>query len=175
MWNISFEVALHISSRWIWSISPSTRRPLKSCWKMRGKASRLNQPPILAKQAQGGTDEQMRELMALGSIGCSDGLGAEYCFLNAVSGLSSEMKNTAEQLTWTFSLQSKCYPPYTSCINGTELACAALKRGYNNTKETSLGKLRSQTKRSVSYRDDLLPRDVIILSFPCILLLTLLI
>jgi len=67
----------------------------------------------------------------------SDGFGADYCFLNAVSGLSSEIKNTAEQLTWQFDIHSKCYPPYASCINGTELACTALKRSYNHTKEGS--------------------------------------
>eukprot|EP00242_Pyramimonas_sp_CCMP2087_P001903 CAMPEP_0198233060 /NCGR_PEP_ID=MMETSP1445-20131203/116048_1 /TAXON_ID=36898 /ORGANISM="Pyramimonas sp., Strain CCMP2087" /LENGTH=393 /DNA_ID=CAMNT_0043913749 /DNA_START=1 /DNA_END=1183 /DNA_ORIENTATION=- len=63
----------------------------------------------------------------------SDGFGADYCFLNAVSGLSSNIKNTAESLTWQFVVQSKCYPPYNSCINGTESACAGLQQSRSKS------------------------------------------
>jgi hypothetical protein len=36
---------------------------------------------------------------------CSDGLGADYCLLHTVSGLSSEMMTVAERITWSYQLK----------------------------------------------------------------------
>jgi hypothetical protein len=35
----------------------------------------------------------------------SDGLGADYCLLHTVSGLSSEMMTVAERITWSYQLK----------------------------------------------------------------------
>ncbi|KAK3246915.1 hypothetical protein CYMTET_43565 [Cymbomonas tetramitiformis] len=49
----------------------------------------------------------------------SDGKGANYCLLHTISGLSSQIKATAEKMTWNIHRVSKCYPPIADCINGT--------------------------------------------------------
>jgi hypothetical protein len=56
----------------------------------------------------------------------SDGLGADYCLLHTVSGLSSEMNTVAERIRWSYELRTKCYPPYVTCVNGTEESCQPL-------------------------------------------------
>eukprot|EP00241_Pyramimonas_parkeae_P003977 CAMPEP_0114239334 /NCGR_PEP_ID=MMETSP0058-20121206/8403_1 /TAXON_ID=36894 /ORGANISM="Pyramimonas parkeae, CCMP726" /LENGTH=607 /DNA_ID=CAMNT_0001351505 /DNA_START=377 /DNA_END=2200 /DNA_ORIENTATION=+ len=98
------------------------------CWRVQGKftysVDMVNFP----------FDVQSFEIMLEDE---SDGFGADYCMLQPISGLSSEMKSVAEKMTWGYHLQSKCYPPFVTCVNGTEEACTMLEKKGSPEEECS--------------------------------------